>query len=96
MTPSIFSKVALLLKRGKGFLVEFGSGFRVKGFNYIVIIIYNCLCIIITLKLCSLRRLSTLNFELSSHLRTLWLLLNTHNVIVCLFLYDTADDILLQ
>ena len=41
-------------------------------------------------------RLSTLNFELSSHLRTLWLLLNTHNVSVCLFLYDTAHDILLQ
>ena len=31
ITPSIFSKVALLPKLGKGFLVEFGSGFRVKG-----------------------------------------------------------------
>ena len=49
ITPSIFSKVVLLPKLGKGVLVEFGSGFRVKGFNYIVIIVYNCLCIIITL-----------------------------------------------
>ena len=31
ITLSIISKVALLLKRGKGFLIEFGSGFRVKG-----------------------------------------------------------------
>ena len=31
ITPFIFSKVALLLKIGKGVLVEFGSGFRVKG-----------------------------------------------------------------
>ena len=49
IAPSIFSKVALLLKRGKGFLIEFGSGFRVKGCNSNIIIIYNCLCIIITL-----------------------------------------------
>ena len=33
ITPSIISKVALLLKRGEGFLIEFGSGFRVKGCN---------------------------------------------------------------
>ena len=49
ITPSIFSKVALLLKRGEGFLIEFGSGFRVKGYNNTVIIICSCLCIIITL-----------------------------------------------
>ena len=49
ITPSIISKVALLLKRDEGFLIEFGSGFRVKGCNSNVIIIYNCLCNIITL-----------------------------------------------
>ena len=42
------------------------------------------------------RRLSTLNFELSSHLRTLRLLLNTHNVIVCLFLHYIVSSILFQ
>ena len=31
ITLSITSKVVLLPKLGKGFLVEFGSGFRVKG-----------------------------------------------------------------
>ena len=31
ITPSIFSKVVLLPKLGKGVLVEFGSGFKVKG-----------------------------------------------------------------
>ena len=31
ITPSIISKVALLPKLGKGFLIEFGLGFGVKG-----------------------------------------------------------------
>ena len=31
ITPSIFSKVVFLHKLGKGFLIEFGSGSRVKG-----------------------------------------------------------------